>query len=675
MRLAFRLFFYSLLALVIAIWIALGLFKAEYLKAPLSSWVKQQTGQPLQIGRIEFNPFYPNVMLLEQVKLGDVFHADKIYIEVAEGAWWHRRIELAHLDLIGSRLQLAPGQRWPALPLLQLTVRDLNAERLTLLGPDWVLGDASLQVANWQPLVEGRWQPDSRLTLTGRAKRLQWHGLELANLELEGKRQTQGWQFEHLQAQLFDGRLSTALEWQSTTQSLQLKHPVIQQMRLTTTDLPSLPWQRVEILDGDIRELSVSQPDKKLIFNQLNVTVPRLLWQADGQIEGNLQGKLGELALEDLSINNIQGELILHPTRWQGQLQAQLWEGSLTLDGAYLPQQQLLDLDTVTLADWQAELPADWRSRSLPWPITQLRLHRLDGKRLALLSYDDQIPLSLKGLDLFATDLELTDSGFTPLNDKSRWEITWGELVYGSLVSRRGELQAELTAEQWRLKNLSLPIDGGDIKAEGSWPRDSQAAYQLTLRARKLPLETLSRFWQPTYDVGGRLDLNAELQTKGQDTPAWLANLQGTIALQGQDLFLDQLQFDRYLDDLSDRLPPVTSWSQLTPALLGTGTGVNQMTLALRINQGVVQFDGGIATISHLIAPSGAVALATAHWQADVDVLNKRGCSDIRIAVNGELANPQLSASIPDGCDKKSAAGVTYPPQGRLGSLRPSQPD
>ena len=82
MRLAFRLFFYTVLALVVVVWIALGLFKAEYLKAPLSQWIEQQTGQPLTIGRIEFNPFYPNVMLLEQIKLGDSFSADKLYIEV-----------------------------------------------------------------------------------------------------------------------------------------------------------------------------------------------------------------------------------------------------------------------------------------------------------------------------------------------------------------------------------------------------------------------------------------------------------------------------------------------------------------------------------------------------------------------------------------------------------------
>ena len=46
MRLAIRIFLYSILSLVIALWLVLGLFKPDYLKAPLSAWIQQQTGLP-----------------------------------------------------------------------------------------------------------------------------------------------------------------------------------------------------------------------------------------------------------------------------------------------------------------------------------------------------------------------------------------------------------------------------------------------------------------------------------------------------------------------------------------------------------------------------------------------------------------------------------------------------
>ena len=47
MRLAIRIFLYGILSLVIALWLVLGLFKSDYLKAPLAAWIQPQTGLPL----------------------------------------------------------------------------------------------------------------------------------------------------------------------------------------------------------------------------------------------------------------------------------------------------------------------------------------------------------------------------------------------------------------------------------------------------------------------------------------------------------------------------------------------------------------------------------------------------------------------------------------------------
>lgn len=103
MRLAIRIFLYGILSLVIALWL-LGLFKSDYLKAPLAAWIQQQTGLPLTIGRLEFNPFYPNVLLAERIQLGDDIQAEKLYIEIASGSWFERRIEVA-MDLIAPQIE------------------------------------------------------------------------------------------------------------------------------------------------------------------------------------------------------------------------------------------------------------------------------------------------------------------------------------------------------------------------------------------------------------------------------------------------------------------------------------------------------------------------------------------------------------------------------------------
>ena len=152
MRLAIRIFLYGILSLVIALWLVLGLFKPDYLKAPLAAWIQQQTGLPLTIGRLEFNPFYPNVLLAEQIQLGDDIRAEKLYIEIASGSWFERRIEVAHLDLIAPQIKLKPQQPLPSLPLQQLTIQDLNIDRLTLETAQGTLTGASFHLGDWQLL-------------------------------------------------------------------------------------------------------------------------------------------------------------------------------------------------------------------------------------------------------------------------------------------------------------------------------------------------------------------------------------------------------------------------------------------------------------------------------------------------------------------------------------------
>ena len=158
-----RILLFLILGLVLTVWLAFGLFRPEYLKAPIAEWFLRQTGEPLIIGRLEYNPFYPNIVLAEQIKWGERFSADKIYLEIAHGSWKNPSLEIAHLDVIHPRLQLNPAEPLPALPLKNLKIRDLNLDGLTLLTPGGEngtrLGNLSLQLDDWQPLADGQWQP------------------------------------------------------------------------------------------------------------------------------------------------------------------------------------------------------------------------------------------------------------------------------------------------------------------------------------------------------------------------------------------------------------------------------------------------------------------------------------------------------------------------------------
>ena len=675
MRRAIRLFLYTILALVITLWLALGLFKAEYLKGPLASWVQKETGLPLTIGRLEFNPFYPHVLLAEEVKLGDLFTADKIYIEVAQGSWLNRTIELAHLDVITPRINYQTGQPLPSLPLQGLTVRDLNIERLALLTPGGVLGTrlggVNLHISNWHPLAQGRWQPLQQLDFNLDAYRLEWQGIPLAKVVAEGQIRNRVIQLTESRGKWLDGGFAAKGSWNTQQQQLTLQSLELEGQRIELKSLPKSPWQQINLETAKLNQISLADEQNRLNFNNLSGQLQGLAWQANHPLTTLFSGTLGELAWGPHSLSELQGSLRLGKAEWQGELSGQWWEGKIKLQGRYQPTQRTLILDEASLDQLQAELPADWRQQFPQWPLDALIIRRLDIHHLAWLSYYDPWPFSLKGGELFATDLKLTREGLFAADEKARLEASWGELVYDSLVSRGGELQGEITPDGTRIRTLKLPLEQGNIVGDGLWSHNATQPHQLNLTGKALDLEKLSDLLAAKPEFAGTADLKLALQSQGTNRTELAATLQGSLELQGKDLFLDGLRLDEFLEQGLDKTPGNKEGANLYHQLQNGDTAINRLALQLAARQGVIQLQGAASTITHQLGLRGQLDLAKEQWQSEWGLLNDKGCAELSARMQGPLATPSFQFSSQEQeCKPWDRLGVSYPPQGRQGPLR-----
>lgn len=672
MRRVIRILLYSLLALVMVIWIALGLFRPEYLKAPLSGWIERQTGLPLSIGHIEFNPFFPNVLLAEQVRLGDLLSADKIYIEVATGSWKDRRLELAHLDVINANIKLQADQPLPDLPLQDLKIRDANLERLNFSSPDLKLGGANLALSQWQPLQSGRWQPMQQLHVSGDVNLLEWQQFHLAKLDLKANIDQGIIQVKPLKAKLWDGNIEASFNWSPAEQALTFSELRLTGLRLSGQDQPLPALAKLQIQQGTLHDVSIIQNQPAWALNHLDLSIQDLQWQRGGRLQARLGGQAGELAIGDTSFDQVNAELDLQPTQWRAHGEANLWEGHVKLSGQYEPDNQKLTVNELTANDWQATLPADWRKR-LPdnWPVASIEFRRIEGHSISLLSFDNDWPLSLKGADIFLTDLSYTPAqGLQPISDKLRWETSWGELVYGGLVSRRGDAQGDITHDTYRLRGLRLPLDQGQLTANGEWQRQSTLTHHLSLQVNQLDLDKLNDIFKFKHELSGRIDLNLDLTSQGLDLESARQHLNGQLNLSGKDLYMDKLDLDGYLDAQLENPTPTQDFAGRYPALAGHGTGINQLRLALNAEAGQLQLDGGLATISHLLRLKGHLNLQDASWQSELGVLNAKQCAELVASIQGPWANPQIGLKDAKACSGWRDPQVSYPPQGPRGSLR-----
>ncbi|HHQ4913538.1 AsmA family protein [Aeromonas veronii] len=668
---------YTFAFLLLFVWVALGLFDAERAKGPIASWISQQTGVPVTIGRLVFNPLHPYTLLAEQVRYGDAVSLDKIYLEIESIDWLSRDVRIAHLDLIRPAIKLPLPNQLPNLPVHSLTISDSTIDRLSLESPELTLRGLNATLSDWE-LIDPKRQPQANLSLN--IGQLETPQFTFARLSLQGRLEGEVLRTDKLVTNLFDGLLETGmvLDWPART--LQLHDLKARGMRVELGDLAQqgfpqrFPLQSVSLDRGHLDGVSLNDINQELSFNNFSGQLTAFNWQAGSQPTGYLSGTLGDMGRGLFQLEEIKGKLAFSPQQIDGELRGKAYEGEFNVELSLDSQQQKLTLKDVALSGMDISLPQGWWQDWQSWRPQQVDIRKLAFDKLKVLSFDDSIPLSLTGWQLYLSDLALRDNQPGPLLGRARIESKWFELVWDGLSARNGELDGELTPSSWQLGKLtsSLP-DEGTFSLSGQWGREPGQSSRLQLQATKLDLQQWGKIFHSPVSFAGKADLSADLQAEhGKTAGEWRQTLQGNFALDADEPFWDKVKIDPLLDEwFKGTTPPTLTPDQLWQAMQEGDTPFYRIKLQGKIDKGQLQIEqAGASTITHLLALQGGIDLVNEQWQLDLGILNGNRCAELLGQWRGPLTEPTLAWSFPqkqDACGWE--VGVRYPPQGNSAPL------
>ncbi|QTL96178.1 AsmA family protein [Aeromonas jandaei] len=664
---------YTFAFLLLFVWVALGLFDAERAKGPIASWISQQTGVPVTIGRLVFNPLHPYTLLAEQVRYGDAVSLDKIYLEIESIDWLSRDVRIAHLDLIRPAIKLPLPNQLPSLPVHSLSIGDSTIDRLSLESDGLTLRGLNATLSDWD-LIDPKRQPQANLTLN--IGQLETPQFTFARLSLKGLLEGEVLRSDKLVTNLFDGLLESGmvLDWPART--LELHDLKARGMRVELGDLAQhqFPLRQVSLDSGQFDQVSINSIEQELSFNNFSGQLTAFNWQAGSQPTGYLSGTLGDMGRGLFQLEGIKGKLAFSPQQLDGELQGKAYEGEFNVELSLDTQQQKLTLKDLALSGMDISLPQGWWQDWQGWRPQQVDIRKLAFDKLKVLSFDDSIPLSLTGWQLYLSDLALRGNQPGPLLGRARIESKWFELVWDGLSARNGELDGELTPSSWQLGKLtsSLP-DEGSLSMSGQWAREPGQSSTLQLKATKLDLEQWGKMFGSPVSFSGKADLSADLQAEHGSAPGeWRQTLQGSFALDANEPFWDKVKIDPLLDQwFKQATAPALNPDQLWQAMQGGDTPFYRVRLQGKIDKGQLQLEqAGASTITHLLGAQGGIDLVKEQWQLDLGVLNGNRCAELIGQWRGPLTAPTLSWDFkqkPDGCGWET--GVRYPPQGNSAPL------
>lgn len=665
---------YSILALVVLVWLALGLIKPEYLKGPLVAWIQQETGLPLEIGKLNYNPIYPNILLAENVTLGPDMKVDKIYVEVAEGSWWQRKIRLAHLDLVHPQIKWQTGLTLPQ-PFRQIDIDDLTINQLSLKTDQFSMDGGSLHLKNWQPVLAGEWQPWQTLNLKASFDAMTLGQTSIGQTQFTGTIADKIVKLDEFNTSLLGGALTTRLIWDQTQNTLQLQDTKLANLRLDLAALPALPVAIPQVTANQIalENVSAIQLNERFALNNASGVIKDLSWQPSQRPTFSYQGSLGEFTQGLFQVADMSGEGNMRTTSWSLKVKGNAYAGTFATEVESDGTNQTLTIDSLQLDKMQAELYAGWKERLAALPYRQIDLGRADFSGITLISFDDSVPLTVKGFDLFLTDLRWTPEGLETTNHKARLEADWLELVWKTLVSRKAEVEASLENQQITLEKLNAQLEDSPLSITGQWSFKPDGQHQLTTTLKQFDLEQLSDMLGPRYPFAGKANLDLQFTSSGKDWASIQQHLNGQLELFVQDLYVDGLKLDPYLDNLlTPETPDSQSLEQITGKLRGGDTFFNHANLKIQAADGKLNSDGSaFESITHLIGLKQGFDLNTKQWNLQLSMLNDEGLSELNSSLAGSWDAPQLKFSLPSKNEKHwVTAPVKYPPQGKNGVLR-----
>ncbi|WP_298721409.1 AsmA-like C-terminal region-containing protein [uncultured Oceanisphaera sp.] len=656
----------SMLVLLLAGWLLLSVFDANRLKKPVLGWLNEHTELDLTIGRLEFNPLHPYTLLAEDVRLGDWFSARQLYLQLATLSPLSGQTRIATLDVIDGKLQLDNATEL-VLPdnLANITIDELNTKNLSLSWNDWQAGGADLTLSQWQPRRQGAWQWWSDLEISGQLRQLTHPAVDMSRINLSGRISQQQLMLDRVQSRLFDGLFDSALSLNLPARELTLNEPQFSHNKLQFEQLPQLDNDWTLLLNrARLENVSITSPT--LTANGIDGELRYLEWQGGNLPEASGSWQAEEAVLDWLRLDEHQGQLSSSRERLGLTLRGKAYQGAFDSELRWYPQQGRLDIDNLQLQgnklNWQSDLY---------WPVPDVRIHKLNLNQGELLSLDPALPLSLLGGELFIADLAWSGAQWRPLTAQARLEGSWSEMAYDSLIARHGHFNARLDDTRLLLDKLSTDALDGRVSLDGSIGLYPPHQGRIRLEGKELELRRLSHWLQAERAFSGQVNIDADLAGTLREPASW----QGSLALDGSDIFIEKLGLDDWLKRrLGEDYGRPTRVDPVLAALdLEQSDGfIYRAELKGPVKQGRWQLDGSaVQSVRHLLALRGALDFA-GRWQLELGAVNAQRCRELAIRLEDSWRAPRLRLHQPElntPCQPWYQGSIPYPAAGLPGRL------
>jgi len=280
---------------------------------------------------------------------------------------------------------------------------------------------------------------------------------------------------------------------------------------------------------------------------------------------------------------------------------------------------------------------------------------------------------SIKGMNLVAYPIQDQFSpGSKSIEDlKKDWQLqlylNFEQAKFDQLVAGRTRLAARFSPEGGTAELTNSSVLDGTANGTLVWKlRDNVPEYQVKLALTNFDAGKSVLLLGPTSFIKGRLNLDAELSSKGSTRDQILAGMSGNVKMEGADLDLTATNLDelvsRVISSQQYNLVDAAAYFFLgpfgvsatkgldlakalqMPEVGATPSKIKRIHTSWVVSNGIASAkDVALQTQRYLLALKGRINLLKQTFEGvEIGVINQRGCAAVTQKISGPVSSPSL---------------------------------
>ncbi len=609
MRTVSRIFIILGLLALITIACSYLYLRSNYIIEPLVKLIKEQTGYTVSIENVNYNPLYPDRILLKHIKVEDSIEADQIYVEFDSKKIIKRELEIRDIEIINARVNV---DRLP-LPsgkgdlFRNITIKDLHLKDFTAKGNDWSIDDSIMELSNLDIVRNHKLNIPKNYFVNMFANRVKYNDLILHSFNTTFHYTDEKITIDEFRANFKDGTVNSQIEIHPYTSSVIIKKLDLNKIE-TISDFESLQnlsgWQ-FDIYDAQITDCSLELQDLMLSIRNMDLTINDMSFRDSMFKHISVSGKFRQMNFRDLQIENsffAVSQPLSNPVShilFSGNYSS----GSIETYIKYNLKSDIIDVHELTIKDLRlldTDFSEEMRLIGMI-PFTQVNFRVVNIQDFYYDSANEYNPVLVKNGNLFLNNVVYRNGKFRSQSRSSHIDISADELSFTNfeITDLLSNMNVD-TQGQIIVDSASAIINRGTVTASGSVNTVSNEM-KIHVTGKDVGFDYLNT-WLKGHQTVGRSDFDFVLTgIRLNDSSEMLYEYDGKLEL--RDVFISNFDPEQMKNAEGSKIK--TNWIQSLSS--AKNLIVQAAQFRLKKEKNIYRIDGTVDALSRLYSFSASL--------------------------------------------------------------------